>query len=155
MGYTPNPAIGSPGNFAPHCSLDVEVMIIGLGFDIIEISRVAESISRHGDRFLNRIFTAAEQEYCSTRRYPEEHLAARFAAKEACAKALGVGIANGINWLDLEVIRGSSGQPAMALRGYAGELASSMAVERILITLSHAKGNAAAVVVLESETGKS
>ena len=67
-------------------------MIIGTGIDIVEISRIRRAVERHGDRFLKRVFTADEREYCLARRFPEQHLAARFAVKEAALKALGTGV---------------------------------------------------------------
>jgi holo-[acyl-carrier protein] synthase len=124
-------------------------MIIGIGMDLIETSRVRDSIARFGDKFVERVFTPAEQEYCRGKKDPAPHYAARFTAKEACAKALGCGIANGVKWLDMEVARDAAGQPTMELSGHARELAASMAVERVLVTMTHAKDHAAAVVIME------
>ena len=87
-------------------------MIVGSGIDIVEIGRIQQSMDRHGKRFLDRVFTAAEQAYCLSKRNSAESLAARFAAKEAGAKALGTGITHGVNWLEIEVAREPSGRPA-------------------------------------------
>ena len=86
--------------------------IVGHGIDLVEVSRIAELLERHGERFLERCFTAAERGYsdASVKRR-EEHLAARFAAKEAVLKALGTGWRDGIAWTDIEVVRRPSGQP--------------------------------------------
>ena len=80
-------------------------MILGVGTDLIEIARIAESIRRYGERFLRRIFTPREIEYCQRKKNAAESFAARFAAKEAGAKALGTGISRGVGWLELEVAR--------------------------------------------------
>ncbi|MGA7109219.1 MAG: holo-ACP synthase, partial [Terracidiphilus sp.] len=80
-------------------------MIVGSGIDLVEIGRIHDSVERFGKRFLDRIFTAAEQAYCLRKRKAAESLAARFAAKEAGAKALGTGISQGVNWLEIEVLR--------------------------------------------------
>ncbi|MGC2613310.1 MAG: holo-ACP synthase, partial [Terracidiphilus sp.] len=75
-------------------------MIVGSGIDLVEIARIQQSLERFGPRFLNRVFTSAEQAYCMRKRNAAESLAARFAAKEAAAKALGTGISRGVNWLE-------------------------------------------------------
>jgi len=75
-------------------------MIVGSGIDLIEIQRIQRSVDRYGERFLNRVYTAGEQAYCLRKRFAGESFAARFAAKEAGAKALGTGISQGVNWLE-------------------------------------------------------
>ena len=87
--------------------------IVGIGSDLIEISRFTEAGERHGDRFYHRLFTSEEIAYCESRGRPGEHYAARFAAKEAALKALGLGWSGGVTWLDVEVIRGEKGPPAI------------------------------------------
>lgn len=124
-------------------------MIIGIGIDLTEISRIEESIQRFGNRFVQRVFTEAERKYCETKASPGSHFAARFAAKEACAKALGCGVAGGIRWLDMELRRDESGKPTLRLTGKASELAGQLAVKKIHVTLTHSRDQAAAVVVLE------
>jgi holo-[acyl-carrier protein] synthase len=94
-------------------------MIIGLGSDLIDIRRIEEVIARYGDRFLDRIFTAVERRRCERRSNPAPSYARRFAAKEACAKALGTGFRDGVFWRDLAVVNLPSGQPTMQLSGGA------------------------------------
>ena len=90
-------------------------MIVGSGIDLAEVGRIRHSIDRYGARFLNRVYTAAEQAYCLRKRNSAESFAARFAAKEAGAKALGTGISQGVSWLEIEVIRQPGGRPAFAV----------------------------------------
>lgn len=90
-------------------------MIFGIGTDIIEISRVAKSIQRLGQHFLDRLFTHREQEYCLKYKAAERHFAGRFAAKEAIAKALGTGMGDKVNWLDIEIVNGATGAPTVIL----------------------------------------
>lgn len=100
-------------------------MIIGLGSDIIDIRRIERSIERYGERFLNRIFTAAEREKSDARRSRASSYAKRFAAKEACSKALGTGLKRGVHLADMGVVNLPSGRPTMALtRGAAARLAA-------------------------------
>jgi holo-[acyl-carrier protein] synthase len=124
-------------------------MIVGTGTDLIEISRMAQSIARFGDRFLQRIFTPGEIAYCQRKRNAAESFAARFAAKEAGAKALGTGISQGVSWLELEVTREPSGRPALELAGRAAERARALGVNRISLSLSHCRDTALAVVIME------
>ena len=105
-------------------------MIVGSGIDVVEIGRIHDSVRRFGQRFLNRIFTAAEQAYCIRKRRSAESLAARFAAKEAGAKALGTGISHGVNWLEIEVTREPGGRPALRFHGRAAEIAVRLGVAR-------------------------
>jgi holo-[acyl-carrier protein] synthase len=124
-------------------------MILGIGTDLIEIARIAESIRRYGDRFLQRIFTSREIEYCQRKKNAAESFAARFAAKEAGAKALGTGISHGVGWLELEVTREPSGKPGLQLSGRAAERASGLSVARVSLSLTHTAELALAVVVME------
>ena len=125
-------------------------MIIGSGIDVVEISRIQDSVGRFGQRFLNRIFTSAEQTYCLRKKRSAESLAARFAAKEAGAKALGTGISRGVNWLEIEVVREPGGRPALLFHGRAAEIAASLAVARCALSLTHAGDLAIASVLLEA-----
>jgi holo-[acyl-carrier protein] synthase len=124
-------------------------MILGVGTDLIEIARIAESIRRYGERFLRRIFTPREIEYCQRKKNAAESFAARFAAKEAGAKALGTGISRGVGWLELEVTREPSGRPSLQLSGRAAERAASLGVARMSLSLTHSGELALAVVVME------
>ena len=125
-------------------------MVLGLGTDLMETRRVQESIDRYGDRFLERIFTPEEIAYCQRKRKnAAESFAARFAAKEAGAKALGTGISRGVGWKEFEVRRETSGRPTLHLSGRAAELAEAMGVRRIQLSLTHSRELALAVVVAE------
>ena len=121
--------------------------IIGLGFDATDIPRIAEVYARHGNRFLHRVFTEGEIAYCMRRRDPSPSLAARFAAKEACMKALGTGHSRGVLWKDIEVFR-LHGPPQLRLHGGAARIAEQLNVERSLLTLTHAQTLAMAQVLL-------
>src|SRR5580698_4132825 len=101
-------------------------MIVGSGIDLAEIGRIRHSIDRYGSRFLDRIYTAAEQAYCLRKRNAAESFAARFAAKEAGAKALGTGISHGVSWLEIEVVRKPSGRPTLRFHGRAAQVAARL-----------------------------
>lgn len=124
-------------------------MVVGLGSDLIEIARVAKSIDRFGTRFLRRVFTPEEIAYCQKKRNAAESFAARFAAKEAGAKALGTGISHGIAWPEIEVRREPSGKPTLHWTGRAHERALKLGVRTASLTLTHSRDIAMAVVVLE------
>ncbi|MBB5056444.1 holo-[acyl-carrier protein] synthase [Granulicella aggregans] len=124
-------------------------MVVGLGSDLIEIARVARSIDRFGTRFLRRVFTPDEIAYCQRKRNAAESFAARFAAKEAGAKALGTGISHGISWPEIEVRREPSGKPTLHWTGRARERALKLGVRTAALTLTHSRDVAMAVVVLE------
>jgi holo-[acyl-carrier protein] synthase len=124
-------------------------MVLGVGTDLIETRRVRESIDRFGERFLERIFTAGEIAYCMRKKNAAESFAARFAAKEAGAKALGTGISRGVSWKEFEVKREVSGRPTLHLSGRAAELAGAMGVRRVQLSLTHSRELAMAVVVTE------
>ncbi len=122
-------------------------MIVGTGVDIVEVSRVAEAIERHGERIERRVFTDEEIAYCRGRgARMAECYAARFAAKEAFTKALGTGVAGGISWNEIGVTRASSGKPALTLTGVAAERAEGLLVH---LSLSHTASAAIAMVVIE------
>ncbi|MBL9155342.1 MAG: holo-ACP synthase [Verrucomicrobiales bacterium] len=123
--------------------------IHGIGTDIVETSRIADSIERYGDRFLDRVFTAAERAYCDGMKHPARHYAARFAAKEAVAKAFGTGFGADLNWTDVEVIRHPGGQPAIVLHGIGRETAARLGIGRIHVSLSHADHYATATAWAE------
>ena len=128
-------------------------MVLGLGTDLIETRRVQESIERHGQRFLERIFTAGEIAYCQRKKNAAESFAARFAAKEAGAKALGTGISRGVSWKEFEVRREPSGRPTLHVTGRAREMADTIGVKRMQLSLTHSRDLAMAVVVAEDEAG--
>lgn len=124
-------------------------MIIGSGIDLAEIGRIEQSIERYGSRFLNRIYTAAEQAYCLRKRKSSESFAARFAAKEAGAKALGTGISHGVSWLEIEVVREPGGRPALKFHSRASQIAARLGVTHIALSITHTTDLAMASVVLE------
>ena len=124
-------------------------MIVGSGIDLVEIARIHMSLERFGQRFLNRVYTGAEQAYCLRKRKAAESLAARFAAKEAGAKALGTGISRGVNWLEIEVVREPGGRPTLRFSGRAAEIAAHLGVVHAALSITHSNDLAMANVVLE------
>ena len=116
---------------------------LSVGVDIIEIDRVAATLARFGDRFLQRIYTTGEIAYCRGR---APQLAARFAAKEAVMKALGTGT-RGVGWQEVEVTRKRSGEPGIALHGRAATRAEKLGIDRLALSLSHSRNYAVASVV--------
>ena len=124
-------------------------MVLGVGTDLIEIARIEKSVTRFGDHFLDRVFTPGEIAYCRQKKHAAESLAARFAAKEAGAKALGTGISRGIIWKEIEVRRNPGERPTLHLSGRAAERASQMGVNRLSLSLSHSRDVAFAVVIAE------
>jgi holo-[acyl-carrier protein] synthase len=121
--------------------------IIGLGFDATDIPRVREVIARYGERFLRRVFTEGEIDYCMRQRDPVPSLAARFASKEATMKALGTGHSRGVLWKDIEVFR-RFGPPQLRLTGGALRRFDAMRGRRSLLTITHAQTLAMAQVLL-------
>lgn len=123
--------------------------VLGIGVDIVENARIEHSLERFGERFLHRVFTAGEIEYCQSMKFPARHFAARFAAKEAASKAFGTGIGKSIGWRDIDVHRHGSGEPYIVLEGSAKELAAQRGVSAVWVSLSHTDQYAAATVVIE------
>lgn len=111
-------------------------MIQGIGTDIIEVKRIDQAIKRFEKRFLDRIFTAHEQEYCLRHRDSARHYAGRFAAKEAIVKALGTGFRNGISWIDIEISNDSNGKPKAS---FSNKLKQAYGDPQIMITISHCR----------------
>jgi holo-[acyl-carrier protein] synthase len=128
------------------------VSAVGVGVDLVEVSRARRMIAEKGPHVYDRLLTSAEAEYCRTRPDPAEHVAVRLAAKEAVYKALqGSEEARGIGWRDIEVVRAPDGRPDVALAGLAANRAKEMGVRRILLSLSHTHEAAVAVAVLETD----
>jgi holo-[acyl-carrier protein] synthase len=125
-------------------------MIVGTGVDIVEIERIRKLIEKQKGRFIDRVFTKAEQRFCQKHRDPAPHFAARFAAKEALFKALGTGWAKGVGWLDVEVQRQDRQAPVMALHGEAEKQSARLGASRVHLSLSHSDQWAVAMVILES-----
>jgi holo-[acyl-carrier protein] synthase len=125
--------------------------VIGHGIDTVECRRIAESVGRHGQRFLRRVFTAGELAYCLGRKREIEHLAGRFAAKEAVLKVLGTGWRRGISWTDIEVRNEPSGAPRVVLSGRCRQIADEMGIASILISISHVPTHAVASAIAQKE----
>lgn len=125
--------------------------IIGHGVDLLPVERIGRLIDRHGRRFLERCFTERERAYAQPRRRRLEHLAARFAAKEAVLKALGTGWRSGIAWTDVEIVLRPSGEPTVALRGRAARIAERCGIDHWWVSLSHCGDLAIASVIAASE----
>ena len=126
-------------------------MIIGHGIDIVDTGRIAEMLAEHGQRFLDRCFTAAEQKYCakSEKRYVE-HLAGRFAVKEAILKVLGTGWRGGIQWTDMQVLPDSLGRPVLELTGEAAAVAERLGIVRWHVSISHIETHATGSAIGEA-----
>ncbi len=126
-------------------------MIFGIGIDTIEVPRIARSIETYGDQFVKRIFSEEEIRYCSRRPHAAEHFAARFAAKEAFAKALGTGVRRGFIWRKVVVLKELSGRPFLLLRDEMGERARQIIGSEFVAQLSitHTKEIAEAIVTIE------
>lgn len=124
-------------------------MIIGIGLDVVETAKVGQLLAELDLRFEERVFTPAERRDCGERADRAAALAARFAAKEACFKALGTGWSEGVSFLQVEVRRPDGGAPTLALSGHAAERAQARGVKHVHVTLSHSAGLAAAAVILE------
>ena len=122
--------------------------VLGTGIDLVECARIAQSLEKFGDRFLNRIFLPGEVAYARTQKYPDRHLAARFAAKEAASKAFGTGIGAELGWKDMEILRHEGGAPYMVLHGAGIDLLQKRGGREVLISLTHTDHYAAASAVL-------
>lgn len=129
--------------------MDANQRVLGVGIDLVEVSRLEEAVQRHGERFLNRIFTEEEQRYCNSKAHAAQFYAARFAAKEAVAKAFGTGIGAELGWLDIEVRHNAAGGPEVRLQGKGTDLARARGVREVLISLTHTPSTAAASVILQ------
>lgn len=123
-------------------------MIIGAGIDIVEICRVREAVEKWGKDFLSRIFTPREIAYSTARRFSYQHLAGKFAAKEACFKALGAPKRFPVKWPQIEVLNDADGKPTIVFHGEALKLKKSRRVETVIISLSHSKNYAVANAIL-------
>ena len=124
-------------------------MIVGIGVDIVEVSRIEGLLSRFGERFLARVFTESEERYASRSVKRAERLAGRFAVKEAVLKALGTGKSQGILWRDVETLPGLMGRPSVQLHGAARGWMDRMGGRGIHVTISHDGGRAVAFVIIE------
>ena len=125
--------------------------VVGVGIDQIEVSRIRDSVKRHGNAFLNKVFTPGEQDSCMERADPAPCLAARFAVKEAVSKALGTGIGKEFGWLDVEVKKEENGKPLAHFSAHALKALNHIGAGSALISLSHLENVASAVAVLIKE----
>ena len=126
--------------------------ILGIGTDIVECLRIAQMIERHGELFINRVYTDAEIEYCNARKATTQHYAARWAAKEAVLKALGTGWRRGVSWRDIEIRNDKSGAPTVQLGGGARDVMEQAGIRRLHVTISHCRSHAVAYVIAEGES---
>ncbi len=125
-------------------------MILGTGIDTVEISRFQKFLDDGNQPLLNRLFSAAEQEYCLPKKMAASCLAARFAAKEAFVKALGTGLRDGMCWTEIEVEHDQLGKPLLKISGRTNQLFSERGSAMAHLSISHDGGHAVALVVLEA-----
>ena len=118
--------------------------VLGIGTDIVECLRIAQMIERHGELFINRVYTPLEIRYCQSRKQATQHFAGRWAAKEAILKALGTGWRKGISWRDIEVRNDRSGRPVVGLRGGARDIVEQRGIREMLVSISHCRSHATA-----------
>jgi len=122
--------------------------LIGLGCDLIETERIKNVLTKHGERFLKRVFTEEEQAYCNSLKYPHKHYAARWAAKEAVSKAFTTGIGPQLDWTSVSVYHGSRKEPLVRLDAKAQALLESVGASHVWLSLSHIDSHAMAVAAL-------
>lgn len=130
-------------------------MIIGIGVDLFSVTRVEEDLEKGEKGLRDEIFTPEEIAYCQSKRYPAQHFAARFAAKEAVFKALGAAGMAAAHWRDVEVRSERSGRSFVHLNGKVRETADALGVAKIYVSLSHTRDWAVASVVMEAADGRS
>jgi holo-[acyl-carrier protein] synthase len=123
--------------------------IVGLGTDLARVERFRTFVADNKTALLGRLFTLGEREYAFAKKDPAPHLAARFAAKESCLKAFGLGLREGISWQDMEVIPDELGRPDLQLSGRAAEIAAAKQIEVVHLSYSHDGDYAVATVILE------
>lgn len=124
-------------------------MIFGVGFDLEDIEDFGRTLAQSGEAFLKRVYTEREIEYCQSQPHSGQSYAARYAAKEAAMKALGIAGMEGLKWRDFEVVS-TAGPPQLVLRGVAAAVAKRLRVRRLLISLSHSRSTAGAVAIAEA-----
>lgn len=121
--------------------------VLGIGTDITECLRIAQMIERHGELFVDRVYTPEEIRYCRQRKQATQHFTGRWAAKEAVLKAIGTGWRQGISWRDIEVLNEPGGRPTICLRGGAKEAAVRRGITEVLVSISHCRTHATAFAV--------
>ena len=122
--------------------------VIGIGVDIVSVSRIRDLIERQGDRFLERVYTPAERQYCAKFKDPSERYAVRFAAKEAVAKAFSTGIGEHLNWKSVGIVSGKRGQPEVELDALGKALLSEVGGTHVAVSLSHTEETAIAFATI-------
>jgi holo-[acyl-carrier protein] synthase len=125
--------------------------ILAHGIDLVDFDRIEQMLNRHGQHFLERVFTSAEQKYASSNRNQIEKLAGRFAAKEAVLKLIGTGWRGSIGWTDIEVINDSSGRPIVQLSGQVKKISETLGISQISISITHTANFAIASAVALAE----
>jgi holo-[acyl-carrier protein] synthase len=125
--------------------------IIGIGTDIVECLRIARMIERHGELFLNRVYTLQEIRFCQSRKQATQHFSARWAAKEAVLRSLGSDWIRGINWSDIEIRGDSAGKATVAFRGGAKQLIERLRVTEIWVSMSYCRTHATAYALAMAE----
>ncbi len=128
--------------------------ILAHGIDLVDCPRIEEMVARHGERFVQRIFTAAEQAYAESNKNKIEKLAGRFAAKEAILKLMGTGWRGKIAWTDIEIINNSSGQPEVTLDGEVEKIADKLGIKHISISITHTANFAIASAVALTQSNE-
>ena len=123
--------------------------ILGHGIDLVEVDRIAQMLTTHGQHFLDRCYTPAEQAYCLPNKRRLEHLAGRFAAKEAILKALGTGWRSGIAWTDMEILADPLGKPTLTLTGQSARFAQQLGITRWHLSITHVRTHAMASAIAE------
>jgi holo-[acyl-carrier protein] synthase len=123
--------------------------IVGTGTDLTRVERFRSFLRENKAALLGRLFTPGERQYAFAKKDPAPHLAARFAAKESCLKAFGLGLREGIRWLDMEIVPNELGRPNLILSGRAAEIAAEKQVEVVHLSYSHDGEYAVATVILE------
>lgn len=124
-------------------------MVLGVGFDLEDLEDFGRTMEQSGEAFLNRVYTERELEYCRSQPHARQSYAARYCAKEAAMKALGIAGMEGLKWRDFEIVCGSSGVPQLLVSGVAASAAKALRVRRFLVSLSHSRSAAGAVVLAE------
>jgi len=126
-------------------------MKIAHGIDLVDFPRIEQMVERHGERFIDRVFTRAEQEYADAKRNGMEKLAGRFAAKEAIMKLLGTGWRGKIAWTDIEIVNTATGQPEVRLSGEVKKIADNLGITQISVSITHTANFAIASAVAMAE----
>ena len=135
----------------PDLSILLGGFVIGVGADLIEVERVRGVLDRQGERFLQRVFTDEERAYCDNMKFPHKHLAARFAAKEAIAKAFTTGIGAELGWKSASIYHGARHEPLVRLDEKGTALLHRIGGSRVLVSLSHTDGHALAIAAIVRE----